>query len=160
MAAPASALTWNCETFDQNQNANAIRWGTLYNFRFDSDRPSESTAKQLRFFKTGSPVTVDVVAPFMSDATPTATPTDSDCNGNGKSDTYRYSHGHNFSHAHADSYRHADCHRAAHSNSAVQPVAKSSSHTCTSPLGLHPACVRVKLIRGKPSPLNTLLPAR
>ena len=31
----SSALTWTSETFAQNQNANAIRWGTLYNFRFD-----------------------------------------------------------------------------------------------------------------------------
>src|SRR5204862_4897655 len=29
-----SSITWNCETFAQNQNANAIRFGTLYNFRF------------------------------------------------------------------------------------------------------------------------------
>src|SRR5438445_1202746 len=27
------SITWNSETFAQNQNANAIRWGTLYNFR-------------------------------------------------------------------------------------------------------------------------------
>src|ERR1041385_5987083 len=26
-----SSITWNCETFAQNQNANAFRWGTLYN---------------------------------------------------------------------------------------------------------------------------------
>ena len=26
------ALIWNSETFAQNQNANAIRWGTMYNF--------------------------------------------------------------------------------------------------------------------------------
>ena len=32
------ALTWNSETFAQNPNANSIRWGTLYNFRFDSNR--------------------------------------------------------------------------------------------------------------------------
>ena len=32
----ANSAVWNCETFAQNQNANAIRWGTLYNFRFDS----------------------------------------------------------------------------------------------------------------------------
>ena len=25
----ATALSWNSETFAQNQNANAIRWGTL-----------------------------------------------------------------------------------------------------------------------------------
>jgi hypothetical protein len=71
---PNSAV-WNCETFAQNQNANAIRWGTLYNFRFDSTAsPADSTAN-IAFFKTGSPVTVDVVAPFMSDATPTPTAT-------------------------------------------------------------------------------------
>ena len=41
---PNSAV-WNCETFAQNQNANAIRCGTLYNFRFDSTAPpATSTA--------------------------------------------------------------------------------------------------------------------
>ncbi|HEX4708353.1 MAG TPA: hypothetical protein VH229_11565, partial [Candidatus Udaeobacter sp.] len=29
----AGSITWSTETFTQNQNANAIRWGTLYNFR-------------------------------------------------------------------------------------------------------------------------------
>src|SRR6185369_15571195 len=33
----ANSITWNTETFAQNQNANAIRFGTLYNFRFDDD---------------------------------------------------------------------------------------------------------------------------
>jgi hypothetical protein len=70
-----SSATWNCETFAQNQNANAIRWGTLYNFRFDSSAPPSVSEATIGFFKTGSPVNVDVVAPFMSDATPTATPT-------------------------------------------------------------------------------------
>jgi hypothetical protein len=70
-----SAGTWSTETFAQNPNANAIRWATLYNFRFDSTAapvPSEAT---ISFFKTGSPITVDVVGPFMSDQTPTPTPT-------------------------------------------------------------------------------------
>ena len=35
-------ITWNSETFAQNQNANAIRWGTLYNFRFDADQPPQA----------------------------------------------------------------------------------------------------------------------
>ena len=44
------ALGWISETFAQNQNANAIRWGTLYNFRFDSDRPARigRTAQAVR----------------------------------------------------------------------------------------------------------------
>jgi hypothetical protein len=71
---PNSAV-WNCETFAQNQNANAIRWGTLYNFRFDSSAAPATSTANIAFFKTGAPVTVDVVAPFMSDATPTPTAT-------------------------------------------------------------------------------------
>jgi hypothetical protein len=70
-----SAGTWFSETFAQNPNANAIRWGTLYNFRFDSTAAPVSSNATIGFFKTGSPVTVSVLAPFMSDVTPTPTPT-------------------------------------------------------------------------------------
>src|SRR6266702_1269871 len=70
-----STLTWSSETIAQNPNANAIRWGTLYNFRFDSSAPPVTSNATIGFFKTGSPVTVAIVAPFMSDVTPTATPT-------------------------------------------------------------------------------------
>jgi hypothetical protein len=66
---------WNCETFQENQNANAIRWGTLYNFRFDSSAAPLPSIATISFFKTGSPVTVDVAAPFVSDTTRTPTPT-------------------------------------------------------------------------------------
>ncbi|MEZ5429076.1 MAG: carboxypeptidase-like regulatory domain-containing protein [Pyrinomonadaceae bacterium] len=57
------ALTWSTETFAQNPNANAIRWGTLYNFRFDSDRPPQTTDATIGFFKTGAPITVQVQGP-------------------------------------------------------------------------------------------------
>ena len=50
----AGALSWSSETFAQNQNANAIRWGTLYNFRFDSNRPPQAMNATIGFFKTGS----------------------------------------------------------------------------------------------------------
>ena len=59
----ATSVTWNSETFAQNQNANAIRWGTLYNFRFDSNRPPQTVSATLGFFKTGAPITVDIMAP-------------------------------------------------------------------------------------------------
>ena len=68
---PNSAV-WNCETFAQNQNANAIRWGTLYNFRFDSPAAPATSTANIAFFKTGAPVAVEIQAPFMSDATPDA----------------------------------------------------------------------------------------
>jgi hypothetical protein len=68
------SITWNTETFAQNQNANAIRWGTLYNFRFDADQPPQSANATVGFFKTGSPMTVEIQGPAGS-ATPTPTPT-------------------------------------------------------------------------------------
>jgi hypothetical protein len=71
----ADSITWNSETFAQNQNANAIRWGTLYNFRFDSNQAPHMTSAMVGFFKTGSPIPVLIEAPVLADATPTPTPT-------------------------------------------------------------------------------------
>jgi subtilisin-like proprotein convertase family protein len=71
----ASDLSWSSETFAQNQNANALRWGTLYNFRFDSNRPPLATNATIGFFKTGTPVTVGILAPSADGAaTPTPSP--------------------------------------------------------------------------------------
>src|SRR5436189_3111816 len=71
-----SSITWNCETFAQNQNANAIRFGTLYNFRFDADHPPNPTDATVGFFKTGSPIGVLIQAPGDVPApSPTPTPT-------------------------------------------------------------------------------------
>jgi hypothetical protein len=68
------AITWACETFAQNQNANAIRYATLYNFRFDADQPPQNSNATVGFFKTGSPMTVAIQAP-TGGGTPTPTPT-------------------------------------------------------------------------------------
>jgi subtilisin-like proprotein convertase family protein len=71
----ANALSWSSETFAQNQNANALRWGTLYNFRFDSNRPPLAANATIGFFKTGTPITVGILAPSPDGAaTPTPTP--------------------------------------------------------------------------------------
>jgi hypothetical protein len=70
------SITWNCETFAQNQNANAIRWGTLYNFRFDADQSPQNANATIGYFKTGSPSTVAIQAPLGAGTpTPTATAT-------------------------------------------------------------------------------------
>jgi hypothetical protein len=49
-----TSITWALsQTFAQNSNANAIRWGTLYNFRFDANAgPEEGTKLTLGQFKT------------------------------------------------------------------------------------------------------------
>ncbi len=57
------SLTWSCETLAQNPNANAIRWGTLYNFRFDSKRPPQDAFATIGFFKTGVPIMVPIQGP-------------------------------------------------------------------------------------------------
>lgn len=59
----ASSMSWNTETFAQNQNANAIRWGTLYNFRFDANRPPETINATIGFYKTGAPIVVQIQGP-------------------------------------------------------------------------------------------------
>src|ERR1700730_3260559 len=69
-----SSIIWSTETFAQNQNANAIRFGTLYNFRFDADQPPQSANGTVGYFKTGSPMMVAIQAP-AGGATPTPTPT-------------------------------------------------------------------------------------
>ena len=72
------AMSWNTETFAQNPNANAVRFGTMYNFRFDSDRPPQAANATIGFFKTGTPITVGIQAPspdVCTGATPTPTAT-------------------------------------------------------------------------------------
>ncbi len=66
----SSALTWSSETFAQNQNANAVRFATLYNFRFDSNRPPQTVNATIGFFKTGSPITVGIQAPTPDSCNP------------------------------------------------------------------------------------------
>jgi glucose/arabinose dehydrogenase len=66
-----NAMTWTSETFAQNQNANAIRWGTLYNFRFDSDRPPQTTNATVGFYKTGAPILVQIQGPDQGPVLPT-----------------------------------------------------------------------------------------
>ena len=69
-----SSITWSTEAFATNQNANAIRWGTLYNFRFDANQPPQTVNATVGFFKTGSPMTVEIQAPSGGVVTPTPTP--------------------------------------------------------------------------------------
>jgi hypothetical protein len=59
----SSAITWSSESLAQNPNANAIRWSTMYNFRFDSNRPPQTGNATIGFFKTGEPITVQVQVP-------------------------------------------------------------------------------------------------
>jgi hypothetical protein len=70
---------WSSETFAQNANANAVRWGTMYNIRFDSNRPPVLTDGRIGFFKTGQPTTVRVLAPQSGSPTCSRVPQGNRC---------------------------------------------------------------------------------
>ncbi len=50
MNAEGSAISWNTESYAVNQNANALRWSTLYNFRFVTNRPPTTGTVTLGLF--------------------------------------------------------------------------------------------------------------
>jgi len=56
----AGAVTWSTQTEDENVLANALRWGTLYNFRFDANAPPTARSGTLGLFKPGTPSVVSV----------------------------------------------------------------------------------------------------
>jgi hypothetical protein len=56
------SITWACETEAQNNNANAIRWATTYNFRFDADVAPVSGLVSVGLWKSGSPGSFTAVA--------------------------------------------------------------------------------------------------
>lgn len=81
----SASVRWNTQTFAENANANAVRWGTAYAFRFDSSVAPGVGAARLELFKPGSgasapysSVTVPVLTPAGATLATTAAPGD-DC---------------------------------------------------------------------------------
>ena len=57
-----TALSWATAPYATDVNANALRWATLYNFRFDADAPPQSVEVTLGLFKPGSPDAMYMIA--------------------------------------------------------------------------------------------------
>jgi hypothetical protein len=57
--------TWTTQSFAENANANALRWGTMFNFRFDADVPPANVLATIGLFKPGSAAdpTITVAGP-------------------------------------------------------------------------------------------------
>lgn len=66
-------LTWSTSTFAGNPNANALRFGTMYNFRFDAKGPPIDRTWTVGRFKTGDSVVLPGKGP--------ASPGDMNCDG-------------------------------------------------------------------------------
>ncbi len=51
----AGSVSWSTEDFASNENANALRWGTMYNFWFDADAAPQSSVAQIGLYRPGTP---------------------------------------------------------------------------------------------------------
>lgn len=58
-AASSTSVSWSSETHATNPNANALRWGTLFNFEFEAAAPFLGDAT-FTLFKPGSPASLPV----------------------------------------------------------------------------------------------------
>lgn len=72
-------LIWSTDTFAANEMANAIRWGTMYNFSFTADSAPEMSQATIGLFKPGTPASVGVEVPAPMGVEFCA----GDCDGNG-----------------------------------------------------------------------------
>ncbi len=60
-------VRWETQGFVADPNANAVRWGTVYNFWFTADRPPAPTDAAIGLFRPGTPdqVSVGLLAPAV-----------------------------------------------------------------------------------------------
>lgn len=72
----ASSVTWTTDAYATNANANALRWGTLYNFRFDLNVAPVTDQVRLDLFTPGTPGSITA-----STLTPNACVVDGVCTG-------------------------------------------------------------------------------
>lgn len=62
IAREANAVVWSSpETYDENPNSNALRWGTLYNFSFDADAEPVVGPAQIGLFRPGADLAPDAM---------------------------------------------------------------------------------------------------
>jgi len=63
-------ISWETTPFGTNPNANAIRWGTLYNFRFDSNAPPVDGTVTVGLFKPSTNTELSVPGVCVPMGTP------------------------------------------------------------------------------------------
>lgn len=63
MSAANGQASWSTEAFSDNPSANALRWGTLYNYGFESNAPPVEGAISLGSFKVAGSTSVVTLVP-------------------------------------------------------------------------------------------------
>lgn len=71
----ADGVRWYTSYFEEDENANALRWGTMYNFRFRTFRGPATGEVELELFRPGTPYLVEAVSVVPANDPP-------DCDGN------------------------------------------------------------------------------
>lgn len=61
-AVSGGEIRWQTDEYALNPNANALRWGTLYNFRFISTAPPHDATVTVGLFRPGIGTTLSIVA--------------------------------------------------------------------------------------------------
>jgi hypothetical protein len=64
----SAGVSWATQTFAESANANALRFSTMFNFRFDADQPPVPGTATLSLFKPGSAANPEI--PVLVPATP------------------------------------------------------------------------------------------
>jgi hypothetical protein len=62
VSAGGGFVAWEMVTASPADNSNALRWGTMYNFRFDANSPPVAGTISMDLFKAGSPHGIDFAA--------------------------------------------------------------------------------------------------
>jgi len=72
VATGGGQVVFSTDTFAANPSANAVRWSTTYNFRFDSNLPPVNGSVTVGLFEPGSPaeVSIPAVVPFLGPPPP------------------------------------------------------------------------------------------
>jgi hypothetical protein len=74
-------LVWKTRSYLQDPNANALRWNTLYNFRFDAPMPPRTNQVELGLFLPGVPNEIQALAtiPALCNSNGTCDPGEDIC---------------------------------------------------------------------------------
>jgi hypothetical protein len=77
----STSIEWATDLFSTSNNANALRWGTMYNYRFDADLPPQTGNITLTTYKVVGTVDASTLVPGA------------DCNDNNVADSIDISNG-------------------------------------------------------------------